>query len=195
MLVDATLRTLSKLVEFYDRAATFRGLPRERMVALGEADELFVRLYPQDYRALQVIRVTCQLAHAGRPCRDATHPAESRVVQLLTQVTHDAIRAGDLVLPAPRRPDEVAFTVWALAFGTRALMQTAVASRQLGITDSFRLLRSGTELLFDALGWQPLSTAWDYEHTRQRVHEELFPQETRQASAEEATAAGLPAPG
>ena len=58
MLAESTIRSLNKHAEFCQRAVTLRGRPRELMVALGEADELFFRLYPQHYRALQLVRLS-----------------------------------------------------------------------------------------------------------------------------------------
>ena len=54
----------------------------------------------------------------------------------------------------------VAFSIWALTFGTRALMNTAVATTQLGITDGFEMVRDVSNLVFDSIQWRSLSTAW-----------------------------------
>ena len=149
----------------------------------GKRIELYFRLYPQHYRALQLVRIACQLTNAPRARDGGLQRCESRVVGLLSDVMHDGVRCGDLVLPEPRYADEIAFMVWALAFGTRALMNTAVAASQLGISDSYRVLRRSADLWFDALGWRPLTCEWDYERVRWRVHTELFADEWHAAFA------------
>lgn len=183
MLADATLRALDQHVILYERARHFDARPRERMLALGEADELFFRLHPQHYRALQTIRVAAQLSGAAGPHREAARRCESRALTLLTEVIRDAIRCGDLPWRIPSRPAEMAFSLWALAFGTRALMDTSVARNQLGVTDGYGNALATAQLLFDALGWLPLSTEWDYEATRARIRTELFPDEWRAVPA------------
>ncbi|HOJ56016.1 MAG: hypothetical protein WBL15_00785 [Phycisphaerae bacterium] len=56
MLADTPLRSLCKQKELFERAARYEGRPRERVVALGEAEELCFRLSPHHQRALQTIR-------------------------------------------------------------------------------------------------------------------------------------------
>ena len=62
MLAEVTLKSLCKQIELFERAAAYDDRPRIRLVALGEAEELYYRLYPHHYRALQTIRIASQLA-------------------------------------------------------------------------------------------------------------------------------------
>ncbi|MFH1747755.1 MAG: hypothetical protein ABIG44_12025 [Planctomycetota bacterium] len=182
-LVESTIQALNRHVELCERAVTYPGRPRERMVALGEADELFYRLHPHHYRALQVVRVASQLGKTTNPRRDMLRRCESRTVALLTTVIQDALHAGDLKLTGSHQAAELAFSIWALVFGTRALMNTAVASVKLDIADGYQVAYDTAGLLFDALGWRPLAHEWDYQRTRQQIRQELFPDEWRQACA------------
>ena len=183
MLADDTLRAINKYAEFCERAATFPGRPRERMIAFGEADAVFFRLYPHHYRALQVIRVASQLSGAVSRRREPLHRCESRTVGLLNRVVADAVACGDLAMPPEQRPNDLAFTVWALVFGTRALMGTTLATRQLEIEDGYAVALESAGMLFDALGWRPLSQEWDYTCTRRRIRTETFGKEWSQACA------------
>ena len=178
MLVHKTLRALSVLTDLFERAASFDGRPRERLLALIEAEELFFRLHPYHYRALQLIRIASQLTRPPRR-RDSLARCESRRITLLTTIIGDAVRSSDLVLALERRPEDLAFMLWSLAFGTRALMNTQVAVSQLGICDGFETARGFADDLLDALGWQPLACDWDYEKTRLRVRREIFPEQAR----------------
>jgi hypothetical protein len=179
MLVETTIEALSKQAQLFDKASSFRGRPRERIVALSEAEELFFRLHPYHYRAMQVIRVASQLGKSVARRRDVLRKCESRLISLLTKTITDAIGVGDLRLAGSWRAGELAFVLWALAFGTRALMDTSVATAQLGVRDGFRASRDAANALLDALNWQPLSTHWDYEQTRERIRAELFAGEWR----------------
>ncbi len=180
MLAEGTLKSLSKQLELFERAAGFNGRPREKVVALGEAEELYFRLYPHHYRALQTIRIASQLGRIADTRKDPIHKCESRLISLLMNIILEALNNGDLRLRGEQRPTELVFTIWSLAFGARALMDTGVATRQLGIADGFRVVRDATELLLDALGWEPLSPEWDYEKIRQRIRDELFATEWEQ---------------
>jgi hypothetical protein len=174
MLADATLKSLCKQVELFERAARCEGRPRERVVALGEAEELYFRLYPHHYRALQTIRIASQLGRITAGRGDPLYRCESRLISLLMNIILEAIENGDLQLRDHQGPSELAFTLWSLAFGTRALMDTGVATRQLGIEDGFRVARDASDLLLDALGWKPLSREKSYAAVRERIRESLF---------------------
>jgi hypothetical protein len=169
MHAEQTLQALDRQLERFERAAALPGRPRERIVAMAEAEELFLRLHPYHYRALQLVRVTAQFADSSRRSGDRVSVCESRVVSLVLGIVRQAVREGDLVLVGSPRPEELAFTLWALTFGTRALMETRTAVRQLGICDGFSAARQAATLLLDALGWRPLSCEWDYEQTRRRA--------------------------
>lgn len=183
MLVESTLHELDQLHAFFDRAATFAGHTRERLVALGEAEEVFYRLYPYHYRALQVVRIASQL---GKPLpgQHRAHSAcESRLMAHVMDILAEATHGPDLTLDDDQSPGEFAFTLWALAFGTRALMNTTVATQQLGIVDGFAASRQATDTMLDAVGWHPLSRHWSYRGTRRRVRTEVFPDEWREIDA------------
>ncbi len=180
MLVDATLKSFCRQAELFERAAAYNGRPRERLVALGEAEEVYYRLYPHHYRALQTVRIASQLGYSPRQRDEPLRQCESRLVSRLTRVILDAVHIRDLWLRAPQMSDELAFTIWILAFGTRALMDTRVAKEQLGVSDGVRVARESLDLLLDGLGWQPLSTEWDYEATRDDIRRSLFAAEWTQ---------------
>lgn len=182
MLADVTLRSLCKQIELFERAAAYDGRPRERIVALGEAEELYFRLFPHHYRALQTIRLASQLGRIAADRSDPVAQCESRLLSLLVSAILDGVQTGDLKLRQDQNSGELAFTIWVLAFGARALMDTKVATRQLGVENGFRVARQATEMLLDALGWQPLSSEWDYDRTRDRIREVLFPAEWKHAT-------------
>ena len=169
MSLNTTLSALNQQMDLFDRAATFPGRPRERIIAMGEAEHLFFRLHPYHYRALQLVRVGSQLTHAGRKQTSPLQPCENRLITHLMGIMREAGAMGDLDLHEGWRPEELAFSLWSLAFGTRALMETSVAVRQLGIRNGFDASRQTISLLLDALEWRPFSWEIDYEHTRNRV--------------------------
>lgn len=183
MLINEVLRMLSKQMELFDRAVSFSGRPRERIVALGEAEEIYFRLYPNHYRAMQIIRIASQLARGTGLRDEAACRCENHLHLLLMRVIRDAEETGDLQLIRPDRPEELAFTFWALAFGTRALMRTGVATRNLGANGGFQVAHDVVDMFMDSLGWRPLTTEWDYPATRKRIHDELFAPEWKRITS------------
>lgn len=188
MLSDMTLKTLGRQIELFERAAAYKAFPRLKVVALSEAEEMCFRLYPHHYRALQTIRISSQLGKPGVKVQDPFQKCESRLISLLVDVILDAVRFGDLELRKPQQPAEMAFSIWSLAFGTRALMDSRITTGQLGIEDGLAVNRDMTNLLLDALGWRPLSNEMDYEMLRRAVQRDLFADERREIEAQQTQA-------
>lgn len=180
MLSEGTLKSLCKQIELFERAAEYDGISREKVVALGEAEDVYYRLYPHHYRALQTIRMASQLGRHSGGRRDPVYRCESRLISLLMNIILSALEKGDLQLRVHQRPTELAFTLWSLAFGTRALMDTGVATSQLGIENGFQVARDATTMLLDAIGWKPHSSEWNYDETRSRVQAILYEKEHEQ---------------
>lgn len=118
--------------------------------------------------------ISSQLGRVAYGKEDPLYRCESRLISLLMNIILAALDNGDLHLRDHQGPSELAFTLWSLAFGARALMDTGVATRQLGIEDGFKAVRNASDLLLDALHWQPVSGACDYASVRAQIRHCLF---------------------
>src|SRR5262245_31893418 len=123
MAIERTMQALNQLSLLFERAVRFDGRPRERLLALIEAEEIFCTRYPGHHQALQLIRIASQMGGAAEQ-RDTLARCESRRMKFVMDVIAAAVHAGDLTLGRERRAEDLAFSLWALAFGTRALMNT-----------------------------------------------------------------------
>jgi hypothetical protein len=95
-------------------------------------------------------------------------------------VIRDGLAQGDLILPASHTPEQVTFGLWSLNLGAYTIMSTDSELLELGIDDPIGTLAWGCHMMMDGLGWQPLSTEWDYEATLERAKGEVFPDECRE---------------
>jgi hypothetical protein len=169
MKAERSIQVLDRMTRMLEHAANFPGRPRERLVAVTEAFDLFRRLHPCHARALSLIRLASQLAHAE------ANPPQRLEPDLLGHLI-DIIRAGiasrDLRLSSPRRAEELAFSLWALAFGTRALLDSpSVRSFRI---DTRAASCEFLDLLLDSLGWKPLSDDCNYAATRRKARRLLL---------------------
>ena len=55
VIIALAARSVEKQRVLVERAATFSGRPRERMLAVGEATQLFSLLYPDEARIFQIM--------------------------------------------------------------------------------------------------------------------------------------------
>jgi AcrR family transcriptional regulator len=181
VLAEMAIRLFEKRLTMFERAATFQGRTRERMVAIGEAGELFVRLYPDDLRILQIIKteIIDQKISEARLVRMRT--SEYRVLtSIMVGIVRDAIAQGDLVLPPETVVEQLPFGLWAITDGGYATILRDVPLQEVGIRDPFVAVIRTCEVLGDGYGWHPLSSEWDYAQTRRRVRETIFAEEYQQ---------------
>jgi AcrR family transcriptional regulator len=179
MIVALVTRSLERRLAMMERAAEFRGNPRERMVAVGEAVELFTRLYPDDLRLFYIGNTEAIMQKAAEPALFNMKRCSQRTFNVLLGIIRDAVACGDLILTGGGTPE-------ALAYGFRAIMEGGYATawsymppKDMGIDDPLTVSKNLCHVLGDGYGWRPLSSEQDYEVTRRRVWKEVFPEETR----------------
>ncbi|MFQ5911568.1 MAG: TetR/AcrR family transcriptional regulator [Nitrospinota bacterium] len=177
------IQTEGILLDMFERAAAFKGRSRERMVAIGQAYELFTRLHPDRFRTGQIIMAASIKAKASPEHLSRLQAIDSQIYAIMTGIVRDAVSQGDLELPEACNPGELTFGCWSLAFGAYSLILAGVPLDRLGIEDPFATVRKNCQAFLDGLAWRPLSSEWDYEKTYERIRKEVFPDEFRRAHA------------
>ena len=177
IIVALASRSVEQQRLLVERAATFRGHSRERMVAVGEATSLFAHLHSEDSRIFQLINAEAITQKASDkflwPLKTSAH----RTVSILNGIVRDAIARGDLVLPAQATPEELTYQVWLLGESSKAALSSWLPPSEMGVGDPLSIMLRHGQLVGDAYGWKPLSTEWDYRETQRTVLREIFPGE------------------
>jgi AcrR family transcriptional regulator len=180
VLTELSTRILQERLEMFERAAQFDGRTRERMVAIGEAGEIFVRLHPDDFRTLQIIKAEVITRKVSEERLLKMKDAEYRVLLLMNGIIHEAIALGDLTLLPGKSVEEISFGLWAMTDGGYGNIVRGMPLGEIGIREPFRSVMNVCEVLGDGYGWKPLTSEWDYEATRARVRATLFADEMRE---------------
>lgn len=188
LLMELATQTVNKRADMFSRAAQFRGRTRERMTVIALAEELFIKLYPHYFRVEQVFHTASIRAKAPERRQNALRTNELRCMSTAAGIIRDGLAQGDLILPASHTPEQVTFGLWSLNFGAYTIMSTDSELLELGIDDPIGTLAWGCHMMMDGLGWQPLSTEWDYEATLERAKDEVFPDECREVMTTAVTA-------
>jgi AcrR family transcriptional regulator len=179
VLTELGARILRKRLAMFERAATFEGRTRERMVAIGEAGELFFRLYPDDFRILQIIKAEAITRKVSEERQAKMRAAEYRVLEIILNIAREAIEQGDLTLAPGVLPEEIPFGLWSMTDGGYGNILRGIPMSEIGIKDPIHSVIRACEILGDGYGWRPLASEWDYEATRKRVRRTLFADEIR----------------
>ena len=181
MVIALVIQSMERREAMLERAATFRGRSRECMQAIGVAVELFAQVYFDDTLILHVGNGESIKQKAPEKSLFALKTALHRSMNIVTGIVRDAAAQGDLTLSPEIPPEEVMFNLWAITDGGHSVASRWSPPSELGIENPFDAVMKGCEMICDGYGWRPLSSEWDYEGTRERVRQEIFPEEYRKA--------------
>ncbi len=160
------------------KARAFQGRPRERMVALGVADELFARLYPHYFRSELIIHLAGLESRASSVRRERMTCQDQCIATWLEEIVQEAAEIGDLPGGSASTAGGVAFSLFSMVIGTHlCAVNFPQVVEQLGVVSPMSTLRDNAQALLDGLGWRPLRAEWDYGLTHQRIAREVFADE------------------
>lgn len=169
----------------FEKARGFQGRPRERMLALGVADELFALLNPHFFRSEQIICLADLESRASGERRETMVRQDACILAWIREIVQEGVETGDL----PSRGsiaatvNTVVSAVLSLALGSHSLMiNFPHILHELEITSPLATTRDNIHTLLDGFAWQPLRSAWDYEAMLKRIFLEVFADECRLAS-------------
>lgn len=181
LVVALAVQTAEKRCEFFQRAATFQGTPRERLAGIGEAADLFQRLYPDHAQAENVVRTTSIRAKMSPEGRENLQNNEHHCMNICSGIVRDGIACGDLTLREGIAPEVLVFGLWAMQVGTTCVVSSDKDMAAVGIPDPVRALWISYNAYLDGFGWKPLSTDHDYAATLERIRAEVFSDEYKQS--------------
>jgi hypothetical protein len=152
------------------------------MMAIGIAEELFVRLNPLHFDSEQIIRMGALHQRASGERMEMLRKEVAQCFQTLVGVVRGAVDEGDLELPKNVQPADIVLGLWGLNYGIYTIMHTdQKLLTDHGLVTPFETVRESCNRMLDGYGWRPLSTEWDYEQTYRRVLREIFADEAIQA--------------
>ena len=181
VVAELASRVLHGKAVFVERAAVCQGRSRERMAAIGEAAMLFVRLYPEDMRIMQVLHSQVFMRKVSQKQRDRVQAQERRVLNAISGVMRDAIAQGDLPPDKFAGPlcEELAFGIYCLIDGWHSVIARHASLEDIGPRDPQQAVARTLDLLADGYGWRPFSTEIDFDAVRERVRTTVFEEEAR----------------
>lgn len=182
LVTALAIQSMEQRTALFQKALKFAGRARERALAVGVADELFVRLHPHHFRSELIIKMADLQERASDERRAALQGLDARCFANVQEVIAEGIAAGDLVLPPAVKPGEVLFALFAMSIGTHTAMVHYHSSlERLDVAAPLASLREGMQAYLDGIGWKPLRADWDYEQTVRRISQEIFADEWQRA--------------
>ena len=176
LLLALITRVFRDYIGLVRRAEAWRAPSRDRMFAVGVADIVFVRRYPDYFRIAQysLCEVVWQAASPER--RQAFLEANDPLVEIVAGIVEDARRAGELE-PAGQTAQEMAVGVWALCSGYHNLAHAEGILDDFSVHDPYPLMCRHLQGLLDGFRWKPISQPGDaaaFDALIERVCREVF---------------------
>lgn len=174
IIIALAIQTATKRTELFQRAAQFKGCPRFRITAIGEAAEQFVRQYPDYFQLEQILQLDSVREKTSEKRQSVIRGCEMQCMATVSGIVRDAIAAEHLELPTGYSPEELVFGLWSLTSGAYALIISAQSLQQMGLNDPYETVRSHTTALLDGHGWAPHSSEFDTKKLLKKIRKEVF---------------------
>lgn len=184
LLTGLCNRHCGTLTEMFQRASEFEGSSREKMFAIGIAYKLHSLLYPTEFM-LVISAKTPSVREKSTAKRQEEHLAlEQAILGIMLKIISDGLSSGDLALQPHLSPAQVAFSLWAMSFGTIALLHESLDRCTVrSEMELERELINHCNLLLDGLQWKPFTADHDWLETLKRLKEEIFKDEVAELSS------------
>jgi AcrR family transcriptional regulator len=174
IMLALAIQSKGRRVKLKRLAHTFQGLSRERMLAIGEVENI---LMGRDLPVELFVASTNIRAKTSEARQAEMRALDKESAGLNSAIVREAIQAGDLTLPEAMAPEEMTFAMWATLWGAANIVRSDMPIEEMGILHPRSAIRYTLGAMLDGVGWKPLMSEHDYRATRKRVYQEVFTDE------------------
>ncbi|MEL6330247.1 MAG: helix-turn-helix domain-containing protein [Planctomycetota bacterium] len=165
--------TAAARAEMFRKAASFDGRTRERVLAIGVADAIFIRRHPDHFAVESILDLESIASKITDERREQWIRTKSAMMDVLTQIVRDAIDAGDLRLPEGTPLCAPLYGLWTQSVGHYRITSSEPLPPFENV-DLRRVLWQNYGRILDGYGWRPLSGDWDYGASANQISESVF---------------------
>lgn len=173
LVMSLVIQSTTQRLEYYQRAMTFDGRPREKLLGVHIVD---MNCLSRDIRNELLLYLGWVRLEASSGRLNDLWRYEEAITDILTGIIHQAVELGDLELPYRMTENQLAFALRSLSIGGHAMAEYDPPSDS-PIFEAPAWTHNKMGLIFlDGLGWRPLSRDWDYKASLKRIYREIFPE-------------------
>ncbi len=178
LLLAICNHAIEVLSDLFYRAYQFKGCSRERMLLLNFSYLLYAILYPELFQSVLCAKSQSVIGKSSEQRLNENDQLQMKLLTTIHGIVDDALADDSLTLPEHMNVQQLCFANWSMAYGAIALLSDEVEGCS-GRTELIveRELFNNSNLLFDGMGWQPLTK--DKKHCIELTIalQSLFPQE------------------
>jgi len=173
IVLAVTTMHLRTRTELFARALTFDGRTRERILAIGLADQIMAQLCPHGFPLLQLVRTQSIWERAAAERQDEYCKMSGGCIQTAIEIIRQAKAEGDLAEGSAALENIITGLV-SLAKGAHLLAEGERMFPDDSGIKPLDLLNENFQIFLDGAGWAPLRSEWDYRASEERIKRELF---------------------
>lgn len=174
IIIALAIENAAKRTELFQKAAQFKGSPRERIHAIGEAAEQYVRKSPDFFLFEEIIQLPSVREKTSEKRQAVVQGCEMQCMSVVAGVVRDAIANDDLTLPKTVSPEQLVFGLWSLTSGAYSIILKSQSLMQLGLDDPFSIVRQHTAIFLDGYQWGPVSNEFDMDKLLKKIRRQVF---------------------
>ena len=174
IIIALAVENVAKRSELFQKAAQFKGSSRERIHAVGEAAEKYVRDFPDYFLFEEIIQLPSVREKTSEKRQAVIQGCEMQCMSIVAGIVRDAVAHDDLTLPKNVTAEHIVFGLWSLTSGAYSIILKSQSLAQLGLDDPFSLVRKHIGTFLDGLNWHPLTSEFDMEKLLKKIQHQVF---------------------
>lgn len=184
LLLAISNYSIEVLADLFYRAYLFKGCARSRMLLLNFSYLIYAMLYPALFQCVMCAKSPNVVGKSSEKHINAHDQLEVKLMTSIHGIVEDGLNDGNLVLPLNMDIQQLCFSNWSMAYGAITLLSGEVeqcSGRTSLIVE--RELFNHSNLLYDGMGWKPLTKETSHCTTLKEALAELFADELKQIKA------------
>jgi len=176
LLLAVTVDGLREHVDLFRRVLRWEASARDRMMAIGVADMIFVRRHPQYFRIAQYVFCEAVWNAASAQRRQEFLRENEPITEIVVSIINEAVAAGDLALHG-MEPMHLMTGMWATAVGTHNLVHAEGVLEDFNVREPYLLMCQHMQAFLNGYQWQPLVDPFDQSSLQaliRRIQSEVF---------------------
>jgi hypothetical protein len=181
LLLAISNYSIDVLADLFYRSYQFKGCARSRMLLLNFSYLIYAMLYPVLFQTALCAKSPNVVGKASERHINEHDKLEMKLMGSIHGIVEDGLKDNSLDLPFNMDIQQICFSNWSMAYGAITLLSGEVeqcSGRTSLIVE--RELFNLSNMLFDGMGWKPLTKQNTHCEELKIALSELFPEELAQ---------------
>jgi AcrR family transcriptional regulator len=179
LVCSLSCRSITNLIDVFERAYRYEGSTRERYSAIGIGYSIYHQLRPMDTQNIQTIKNNAVREKVSEYKLTEMELLEHKINKIAQNIVQEAIDSGDLDKKHQDHVGTIVFGCWSMHYGALLLNQSDIPLHELGFNPVVKMLWHNTNVYLDGYQWHPLSTTTDTEKLFDKISSALFDDEVK----------------